>query len=282
MPETAEVTRPIPPGLEAILQYPRPPAKEGHVMEPKPVPVVYAGEEETDLTVLALKYKNKFKFEKLKEATAEETLLQELENLLEEQVKVVRGAFLTIDIDKRASVTEAETAMVFRTLGVEFERETLKTFLTKLQCRNHYRKIDFKSLLQQIEDGTARLKVGGHYKQPSGPLELSMRQKARGTLASADSRRNREEGEVIQPSTEGALAKAVRRAWRDLCCDFSRNDKGRRGVVKERDFERILVSHVSPVQMTQLRWITATFRKGGSELIDYKAVMAYFSPIEGN
>jgi len=29
---------------------------------PKPKPIIYDGEEETDLTVLALKYKNGFKF----------------------------------------------------------------------------------------------------------------------------------------------------------------------------------------------------------------------------
>ena len=52
------MTRPIPPGHEEIVQYPRPAHKEGHVMEPTPVAVQYVGEEACRSTHLTLSTPN--------------------------------------------------------------------------------------------------------------------------------------------------------------------------------------------------------------------------------
>ena len=276
MPDTAEVTRPVPPS--DILQYPKGRPVKPEVMTPMPQPVIYPGEEETDLSVLALKYKNKFKFEKSKELSPEEKLLGRLEGLMSEQGKVVKGAFITIDIDQRGSVTEAETAMVFKTLGVQFEREALKQLLLKLKCRNHLHRVSYMKFVTQLEDGTAQLALGSNGNRALQASLGRSRNQSRMTATSTDNNKNHGEGEVTQPSTEGALALAFRREWRGLCRAFSHSDPTKRGVCKEKDLHRILVSHVSPVPMKELRWLLRAFRRGGSELIDYRAIMTYFAP----
>jgi len=221
----------------------------------------FEGEDETDLTILAVKYKNEFRYQLPQGPTPEQALLDGMKRLLREQGRTVHGAFMTIDVDKDGYVTEAEARMVFTRLGVATEKEVLRKVIKRVGLKAHSRMVNFKELLRSLERS----------KGDTTPTPSSMKRVQPRDLLSSNSVEE-------QPSTEGGLARRIRREWPTVTKAFTNADPHRRGYIKARDVQRVLVSHVSPVPMKQLRWLLSKFTRGSTDFVDYRALMAYFSP----
>jgi len=125
--------------------------------------------------------------------------------------------------------------------------------------------VNYSYFLKQIQE------------QKNGSTGVSSHRHTRG---GNESRMSQNSKNLVQPSAQGSLARRVRSEWRSLSKAFGQFDPTKRGVVTERELQKIFVSHASPVPLKQLKWLISTFRKGASDLVDYKAVMTYFSPLE--
>lgn len=197
-----------------------------------------------------------------------EALKRELMRLMREKASEVHGAFMTIDLDEAGHVTEAEACMVLRRFGVAVEKKVIREVLAGLGLHPHTARgtrVYYHQLLAHLQ---GKVDNSSHHHDPT-PREKT----ARSTGGVGD-------GEREKPNAEGGLARRVRREWRAVARAFNHADMRKRGVVTEKDIQRILVSQCSPVPMKQLRWLITRFRKGSSNMIDYKALMAYFSPAD--